>query len=147
SFEEFLTRRDPNIVHKVTINMIMRGIEIIELGTHINGMKWKVFDLPQSKHEFITSDRPTHYWRIRERDGFISLPVGPRKLFVAANSTHVFQSLMATDQTRVVTEVNKKVVSQARRFAYTRYRSSNQPLIERYFGAAQEPSPLFPFED
>ncbi|OKO67457.1 DUF4238 domain-containing protein, partial [Bradyrhizobium sp. AS23.2] len=41
SFEEFLTRRDPNIVHKVTINMIMRGIEIIELGTHINGMKWK----------------------------------------------------------------------------------------------------------
>jgi len=37
----------------------------------------------------------------------------------------------------VQTEVNKKVVGQARRFAYTRSRSSNQPLIERYFGAAQ----------
>ncbi|MFK4720538.1 hypothetical protein ABIE89_001638 [Bradyrhizobium niftali] len=147
SFEAFLKRRDPNIVHKITLNLIMRAIELIEVGTHINGMKWKVFDLPKSKHDLLTSDRPAHYFKIKERDGFISLPVGPRKLFVAANSNHVFQSLMGADQTRVVTEVNKKVVSQARRFAYTRFSSSNQPIIERHFGVAQEPLPLFPFED
>ncbi|MGY3472469.1 DUF4238 domain-containing protein [Bradyrhizobium ottawaense] len=146
SFEAFLKRRDPNIVHKITINMIMRAIEVVEVGTHINGMKWKVFDLPKSRHEFLISDRPAHYWRIKDSDGFISLPISPRKLFVAANTDHVFQRLMLADQTRVVGEVNKKVVSQARRFAYTRSASENQPLIERFFGVAQESRPLFPFE-
>ncbi|MDF3813881.1 MULTISPECIES: DUF4238 domain-containing protein [Rhodopseudomonas] len=146
-FEEFVFKRDPLVVEKVTVNLIMRAIENVQIGTHVNGMKWRVIDLSKSKHDLITSDRPAHYAAIGELNGFISLPIGPRKLFLAANSQNVFDCVTRADQSRVVSEVNKKVASQARRYIYTRSPSSNQPLILRYFGVAQEKTPLFPMHE
>ncbi|SFO74788.1 Protein of unknown function [Bradyrhizobium sp. Ghvi] len=144
TFEEFIVRRDPNVLDKVSVNMIMRAIENVEIGTHINGMHWRVFEVKGSKHDLITSDRPAHYHRLKEERGFISLPIAPRKLFVAANSPRILSDLLDVNPTRVVSEVNKRIAAQARRYVYTQSREANAKLIEKYFGVALEPSPLFP---
>ncbi|QAU44193.1 DUF4238 domain-containing protein [Bradyrhizobium guangzhouense] len=144
TFEEFIARRDPHVMDKVSVNMIMRAIENVEIGTHINGMHWRVFEVKGSRHDLITSDRPVHYYCLREEHGFISLPIAPRKLFVAANSPRVLNDLLHVNPTRVVSEVNKRIAAQARRYVYTQSREANAKLIEKYFGIALEPSPLFP---
>ncbi|MCK1656198.1 DUF4238 domain-containing protein [Bradyrhizobium sp. 151] len=143
-FEEFIVRRDPHVVDKVSVNMIMRAIENVDIGTHINGMHWRVFDLPKSRHELLTSDRPAHYQSLKEENGFISLPIAPRKLFVAANSVRALDTILNHDETTVVSEVNKRIAAQARRYIYTHSREANARLVTKYFGVAIELAPLFP---
>lgn len=144
TFEEFIVRRDPHVVDKVSVNMIMRAIENVEIGTHINRMHWRVFDLPKSRHELVTSDRPAHYHSLKEENGFILLPIAPRKLFVAANTPRVLDAISNHDETKVVSEVNKRIAAQARRYIYTHSREANARLVSKYFGVAIELSPLFP---
>jgi len=55
---------------------------------------------------------------LASKDAYISLPIGPKMLFVAAHDDTWAKRLANTDPTKVVKNVNLAVVSQARKFVW-----------------------------
>ena len=113
TFDEYVSTVDPLIPVKVTLNAIVKAFDNQRLGTQINGMHWAVIDLSKASHQLVTSDRPLQYQNLAMETGFISLPVGPTKLFLAANSPRSISNVRARRAEYVVKEVNRFVVSRA----------------------------------
>ena len=66
------------------------------IGQMLNDMHWRVLDIPESAPLLLTSDRPV--WTtitLTEPDAFISMPIGPRKLFLAAPDPRTLARLVA----------------------------------------------------
>src|SRR5205807_404903 len=82
TFDEYISTVDPLIPVRVTLNAIIKAFDNQRLGTEINGMHWAVIDLSKASHQLVTSDRPLQYQNLAKETGFISLPVGPTKLFL-----------------------------------------------------------------
>lgn len=143
TFDEYISTVDPLIPVKVTLNAIVNAFDNKRLGTQINGMHWAVIDLCKASHQLLTSDRPLQYQNLAKETGFISLPIGPTKLFLAANSPQSISNIRAKKADYVVKEVNKYVVSRARKFAIARD-MSQADFITKYIHKNMEPTPLFP---
>ena len=71
------------------------------------------------------------------------MPIGPTKLFVAANEESTFDKLRRVPPRKVVSEVSTHVVSRARRFVWAKDRSQDR-FIANKIGTNLEPTPLFP---
>jgi hypothetical protein len=88
-----LVSRDPLIRSKVAVNMLVKTLDNESLGTHLNHMHWSVIELASARRELVTSDRPLHLQNLRGPGGFASLPISPRKLFVATNNVAIANSI------------------------------------------------------
>jgi hypothetical protein len=55
-----------------------------KIGKSFNNMQWHVIDIPEDCEALLTSDRPV--WMsasLAEEEAFLTIPIGPRKLFTA----------------------------------------------------------------
>ena len=104
-------------------------------------MKWTVLDLSDAPRSLLLSDRPVEFSYINTPKGYISMPISPTKLFVAANDTTTIQKLRERRAKEVVTEVNKLVTVRARRFVWARDRSQDRFVANR-MSSQMEPTPL-----
>jgi hypothetical protein len=143
TFDEYIAKVDPLTQAKVRLNLIIKLFDSEQLLTHINGMVWGVFDVSRSPCRFLTSDRPVQLHKYKEDDGFISLPISPTKLFVAANHEAFLQAILKAKPETMVTEVNAYVVGRARRFVWAADQSQER-FIENRMSRTLEPMPLFP---
>jgi hypothetical protein len=97
-------------------------------------MKWSRVDLGKSNHELLTSDRPINMpLGLADPNAYISLPVSPRILFVAAHSHGLASMLRAASPTEVARKNNQHVVEQARKFAWGSD-ASQLTFIQKHFG-------------
>jgi hypothetical protein len=143
TFDECMAAVDPLTQGKVRLNLIIRLFDSEQLLTHINGLAWGVFDVSRSSRRFLTSDRPVQLHKYKNDDGFISLPISPTKLFVAANHATTLQAILKAKPAKIVTEVNAFVVGRARRFVWAADESQER-FIENRMSQNLEPTPLFP---
>jgi uncharacterized protein DUF4238 len=143
TFEDKMAIVDPLVEIKTRLNMIIRGLNNPVIGNHINGMKWVVVDVTASPQILLTSDRPVTTYNLRKPDGNLFLPIGPTKLFVAANSQATLDKLSQGTQKSIVEKANEFVVARARRYVYSRDRF-NEAYIRRHMSTKLEPTPLFP---
>jgi len=134
---------DPLIPIKVRVNMIIKSFDNDIVGTHINGMKWATVDLSGSPDKLLLSDRPVEFFRIKEPNGVVSIPISPTKLFVAVNDTAILAKLRQTKPRALVHSINKYVVSRARKFVWAADESSNR-FIANHMSKEMESTPLFP---
>ena len=118
TFDQFLEMRDPLIAAKMRMNMMIRGFDNEILGAHVNGMTWGVLDVSPSSILLSLSDRPVEFSNLKEPRGFVSLPISPIKLFVAANSAAGVAKLRRIKPREIVQHVNLFVVGRARRFVW-----------------------------
>ena len=125
------------------MNAIIKAIDNVQIGTHINGMFGSVVDISKGPHRFLTSDRPLQYGFMREPKGFISLPISPTKLFIASNNNEGISNLRRSKPQEVVRQVNIWSIARARRFVIA-HNDSQEAFIEGHIGTKMEPSPLFP---
>ncbi len=96
-------------------------------------MKWSV-DLSKSNHELLTSDRPIDMpLGLADPKAYISLPVSPRILFVAAHSHDLANTLRAASPIEVVRKNNQRLVEQARKFVWGS-NGSQLAFIQKHFG-------------
>lgn len=61
-------------------------------------VKWATIDLLASPTPQLTSERPVEIFNLKEPNGVHSLPIGPTKMFVAANDEATFAKLRTADQ-------------------------------------------------
>ena len=82
-------------------------------------MQWILVELPDAKHELLTSDRPlVRPMGFDSAQAYLAMPLSPRKLWLAAHTDYYKRGLKNVDQNAVVREINRAVVSQAREFVW-----------------------------
>jgi hypothetical protein len=91
-----------------------------KLGQMINKMSWKFLTIEDEETYFYTSDQPVI--RLNHLRGpllAILFPIGPRNIFIAADSTAVLNNIINIPKRQFIKECNKQVVSAARRYAFS----------------------------
>jgi hypothetical protein len=143
TFDDYIAKTNPLIPYQVQLNMIIKALDNTEVCQHINKMSFAIIDVSKAQFPLLTSDRPVEIHALREHKGIVSMPISPTKLFVAANDESTFEALRHSTADTVVSHINEFVVSRARRYVWACNRSM-RPFIEKHFGTAREPLPLFP---
>ena len=116
TFDEFWQAILPEVVGRTWIKLIQTTIDSEAAGQHFNNLIWRVLDF-KSSHTFLTGDRPIIMTNgMIKIDSHLAIPIGPRKLFIAAHTTNWADALMRDKADNVVAFVNDKIARQARRF-------------------------------
>lgn len=138
TFEEFVSQRDPLLVERFALKVMAVLIDGGRTGVHINNMKWSVLDLTPSNLDLVTSDRAVErVWPLGRPAAFITLPIGPKRLFVAANQESTIRRLGSHKPREVVRLRNGTTIRLAREFVWARDRSQAS-FIRSTFGAARD---------
>ena len=143
TFDEYLEARDPLIAAKMRMNLVIKSFDNEILCAHVNGMKWAVIDVSASPIRLLLSDRPVQIYNLKVPRGFVSMPISPTKLFVAANNQGGLDNLRLVKPRELVQHVNLFIVSRARRFVWAQD-ELQQRFIENHMSKNMEPTPLFP---
>ena len=118
SFQEAMAIHAPDWPEQATMEILRRLIDEGERGEKINGMVWTTGEM-NAGLEFFISDAPLqHTTPIIAPGGYIVMPIGPKRLFVATNegddeTLAMFQSI---DANSLVEQINKVVVGRASEF-------------------------------
>lgn len=134
-FDEFFSDADPHIVDRIAMHSAANMIDNPTMGEFINNMRWAVVDLSASSLSLLTSD-----WCVdqvsglRDPNAFIHLPIGPHKLFVAANSWGTIQALQAAPPRELVMRRNRTTVCRARESVWAQDRRQDG-FIRANFGS------------
>lgn len=140
TFADYIASLSSEATQKIQLRLLHSVLDNDRLGARINNMIWGVRNLSEAKHTLLTSDWPADLILAK---GMLSLPVGPRSLFVAATSEHVMRQLREADPNKIVVETNKYVVSRARRYVYACDHSQTS-FVEKYMSKAMDPQPIWP---
>lgn len=115
---EFLEQRRA-LAEGGSLNTFRAMIDHSGLIQLINGMVWTTLRTPDSKFEFLTSDRPVLMsMSLGENNAYMLLPVGPRRIFAATKDRATMDMLRNKSQTEFVRIVNTQVMGHAFRYAY-----------------------------
>jgi hypothetical protein len=116
TFDEFWQSIRPEVVGRTWIKLIQMTIDSKFVGDHFNKLVWRVLDF-KSSYTFLTGDRPIIMTNgMTKMDSHLAIPIGPRKLFIAAHTTGWADALMRDKADKVIAFVNDRIVRQARRF-------------------------------
>jgi hypothetical protein len=120
TFEEYEKGMKPGQVYEAqtAIRLIQRLMDNPSLGTHLNRLAWKVVEL-ESAYTLRTSDRPLVMTNglVKPTD-HLALAIGPRKLFIAANTPDAASSIATLRHDDLVGQMNDRVCKQARRYVF-----------------------------
>lgn len=103
-------------------------------------MEWSVFTVDDAKHDLLTSDRPViHTNSLNHPDSHLVVPIGPRRLFVAAKERRLLRMLRQASQNELVRASNEFVVSNATVVVCGRSESQLN-FIQKRMGKETQPS-------
>ena len=141
TFEEFWQVMLPEILDRTGIRLIQTSIDTEFAGQHFNNLLWRVLDF-KSSYTFLTGDRPIIMTNGMVQPGaHLAIPIGPRKMFIAAPTIDFANELMQENANNVVTRVNDKIVRQARQFCIGSD-NSHKAFFARRFGERLPGSPF-----
>jgi len=138
SFEESLAKREPNAAQIGAANFLAEVIDNDRVGKTVFEMKWSRIDLSKSNHQLLTSDRPIDMpLGLADPKAYISLPVSPHILFVAAHSHEMADVLRRANPIEIVRKNNRRVVEQARKFVWG-CTDSQLSFVQKHFGKLRD---------
>ncbi len=140
SFAEWLAAVDPNVIEQHSMQVLINIIDSPLLGAQMNDLSWAVRDTRDAAYEFLTSDRPVVRTNgLALPGGHFALPVGPRKLFVAAPDRRTLNRLAEARSDVIVAQVNEQVVAHAVKYVYATDERQRR-FIQRRMSSRQAPS-------
>ena len=141
TFDEFWRAARAEIVGRTWIELIQSVIDSVAVGTHFNRLIWRVIEL-RSSRTLLTGDRPIIMTNgIDKPDLHLAIPIGPRKLFLAAHTVEWSNAIRRDKADNVIAFVNDKIVRQARRFCVGTDDKQLRFFANR-FGAMEPSSPI-----
>ena len=116
TFDEFWQDILPEVIGRTWVKLIQTTIDSKSVGEHFNSLVWRVLDF-KSSYTFLTGDRPILMTNgMIKTESHLAIPIGPRKLFIAAHTTGLADALTRDKADNVIAFVNDKIVRQARQF-------------------------------
>jgi hypothetical protein len=119
TFAEWVESNIPSMLEKGGTLHLPNFIDNADIGTVILHMSWFTFDLEGGGLTLLTGDRPlirTH--GLKDRHCIVLLPLSPRLVFVATNAPETDRGLLRAKREKLVTDINARIVAQARRYVY-----------------------------
>lgn len=124
TFEAFIEAGDPLLVERIGVRLATVLIDHSGLGEHINNMDWDILDLERSNVALLTSDHAVdQVLGLKEPRAFITLPIGPKRLFIAANERRTIDALATRTARDVVMHRNRTTVKCAREYVWAQDRA------------------------
>jgi hypothetical protein len=117
---------------------LQRLMDNPQLGSFLNGLVWRVVPLA-SAYTLLASDRPLVMTNglVKPTD-HLALAIGPRKLFIAANTPETIASTRHDD---LVGQMNDRVCKQARRYVFA-VDERQRTFIDKRLGLQWPSSPV-----
>jgi hypothetical protein len=140
TFEEFKLKKPSNPAGRAAAMLIQNVIDSEFVGNHLNRMIWTILS-PPSAYPLLTSDRPVIMTNgLSKPESHLTLPIGPRRLFVASNQQAIVDDIAVRKPDDLVAFANDRLVKQARRFVLG---TDDRQLrfVEKRFGLRLPSSP------
>jgi Protein of unknown function (DUF4238) len=136
NISEFLQANFPQQDSELAADMAKRLLIHDGITNLISSMRWRIIEFTEDCHPLLTSDRPV--WvsaTLKEKDDFLWMPIGPRKLFVAAVDDAVLNILCARPKRQLAKSTNEIIVKTAFQSVYAIDDSVTQ-FVEKRFAIA-----------
>jgi hypothetical protein len=143
AFEEYRKgmKSGPVYEAQTAIMLLQRLMDNPQLGSFLNGLVWKVVPV-ESAYTLLTSDRPLVMTNGLVKPGdHLALAIGPRMLFIAANTPDAASSLAALRHDDLVGQMNDRVCKQARRYVFA-IDDRQRTFIDRRLGLKWPSTPV-----
>jgi len=119
TFREYLAQAPLETSGRGQVQLFQNVMDLPRVGTQIVNMIWGVLTIPDVPFKLLTSDRPIIMTNgIGRAEAHVAVPIGPRKLFLAANKQETIDWIIALSPSDVIMQVNTMVVMQAEKFVY-----------------------------
>ncbi|NKM26961.1 DUF4238 domain-containing protein [Rhizobium laguerreae] len=143
-FEDWMVQYDATHVERSAMFAITTFIEHPRILNLLQNMHWTVIDISPVTGRFMTSDRPVMLTQgMLQYSGHYALPLSPTRLFLATTTIQFAQQFMRLPASKIVREINKLVVGQARKYVYATD-SSRLGFVRRQMGKLPSPTLLAP---
>jgi len=110
---------NPAVVGVQRLRMLQNVMDLPMTGDKINKMLWNVVTYEGATHHVLTSDRPVIMTNgLIKPDAHIIVPIGPERLFVAANTAELVDRLKAMPAKNLIRACNETVVWQSHTYVY-----------------------------
>lgn len=147
TIEEFIEKKDPDYMGRWVMNVAPELMHHEGIGKSLNAMRWFVVTTPEGAPSFLSSDKPLHMSKtFSESDCYLTLPIGPHRLFVATNTEAMEQSFKDKPPKELARETNTQVVKQAVKYVYG-IAAADQEFIDRLISSDRPPSLLEKLRD
>jgi hypothetical protein len=137
SFEELVAMMNPDFADQTSMDLLRKMIDDPKNGLRLNNMPCLVIETTES-HEFLISDAALQQGSagIFSDQGYLTLPIAPRKLFVAATKADVVRSIQSLPRRDLIARHNRAVVRYASIFVGATDLSQDA-FISANFGAEE----------
>ena len=135
SLEDVIAMMGPDFAGQAAMDLFRKMIDDPKNGLRLNNMPCLVIETTES-HEFLVSDAALQQSKegIFSSGGYMTLPIAPRKLFVAATQASVVRSIADLPPRDLIARHNRAVVRRASIFVGATNRSQ-EAFISANFGA------------
>lgn len=117
--EEFIEKKDPDHMARWAMNVLPNLMDHEGIGQSLNGMRWFVVTTPENAPPLLSSDRPLFMSKTFSKpDCYVTLPIGPHRLFVTANTEETERHFKKQPPNELVQATNLQVVKQAVKYVY-----------------------------
>jgi len=139
TFAEFLEGQPLSLKERYQYKVLFSLIDHANVGGEMNDMHWRVLQTPADAPRLLTSDRPIlRTSNLKEPQGHIALPIGPRLLFIASPDADFLKQVLQADRVGLAKEVNRQVVEGATRFVYG-VDDKQLRFVQNRFGRTPQP--------
>ena len=119
TLEEFIEQKDPDHMARWTMNVLPNLMDHEGIGQSLNGMRWFAVTTANDVPPFLSSDRPLFTSKtFSEPECYLTLPIAPHRLFVAANSEETERKFKNQPPNELAQATNVQVVKQAVKYVY-----------------------------
>ncbi len=141
-FEDWMMQYDATHVERSSLFAITTFIEHPRVLRLLLSMHWMIIDTSSVTRRLMTSDRPLMFTQgMLQYAGHYALPISPTRLFLAATTVDFAQKFASLPLGKIVREVNKLVVGQARKYVYA-VDGTHLADVRREMGKQQPPTIL-----
>ncbi|MND68382.1 hypothetical protein D3C80_598300 [compost metagenome] len=140
TLSKFLSEMPKLSVEQSMFSIYQSMIDNENVGRFINSMQWCVIDTSSSNLQLFTSDCPVFRTNgLNHPNSHLAMPIGPHRLFLAANSREVIQRALKTSPRVLVMNTNRAVVRSARLYVFAKSASvSEYNFVSKQFGIAPQ---------
>jgi hypothetical protein len=134
SIEDIIAAMGPDFAERAALDLLRKMSDDPTNGLRLNNMQWFVVETVGGR-EFLISDAALQQSQagVFSPQGYITMPIAPRKLFVAVNQLAVAQAIEALSRNELISRNNRAVVGRASTFVGATDRTQ-ESFIKTHFG-------------
>ena len=140
TLKEYLASKGEDYGKRLGVKIMADMTDHNDISNTVANMHWQVRKV-SGLSRLITSDRPVRReYPLKSMSSFLTLPIGPKAVFIAANSIDAIERAYRQGEEAFVRMNNRQLVRQARRFAFACDDSERNWVMNNL---AKEPQPGF----